>query len=72
MTLMEPYTYPIDTLPTEPTPFTGNGTYMFTTEEHGFIYLGDEMGEGARNQVGTYLRTCLENGEGTIIDPFGE
>ncbi len=72
LTLMEPYPYYIDTLDTTLPPFDGSGTYMYDTSSHTIMYNGDEIGDGVRQQAGNYLRSCLENGIGTIIAPFGK
>jgi hypothetical protein len=72
LTLLEPYPWAIESVPTGVPPFTGPGVFMYDTEDHGLFYHDDEIGLAAHAQAHAFLRTVYETGETLIINGFSD
>jgi hypothetical protein len=71
LTLLRPYPWDIDGIPTGDAPFYGPATYMYETDNHNFLFRGDIMSAG-RQQAGVFMRTAFDGPEAVIIDPFAD
>ncbi|MDP8225353.1 MAG: hypothetical protein P9L99_18470 [Candidatus Lernaella stagnicola] len=73
LTLLEPYPYLIEDIPTALTPVQEPAVFIFDTHEHSMIFgSGGEFYEGAHNQLATFMRTAYDDGVATIISPLIE
>jgi len=73
ITLLQPYTLPIESLPSGDTPFVGPAVFQYNVAEHTFMVLPEHASyDAGHRQMGVFFRTAADLGSAVIINPFTE